>query len=348
MGPAAHRKKPFVFSLLLVSPIEGTNSVDTTTCDIPALLRSRAGGADDAAPSPFDGHAVVGSDSQLKRLARRKIWFGATHAEYREFTAQKSMQVRVGATTVGLLFALAGDLAIVGAAARALARPGAAVLLARDEPITVVGSAGARALAVYLTRHKLHRLASEAHGDARRVSTAAPWTLAYGDGDRLAGLLSALEALLWTDVEDIGTAGQALSDLLHRAALDALLQCGAVDELLPPSRAVTDAMRRVRERPNGPWTVASLAACVGVTPKYLKHAFHDHLGKGVNAFIVETRLSQAHESLSTARDSRPLSLIANSLGFQNPGSFSRAYSRVFGEPPSATRARAVRASSEGE
>lgn len=309
----------------------------------------RAAPARGARPPAARGPANPGAGEIRGRVpARRRLWFGDAHVEYRDFPAQKPVQLRMGAANIVLVVALAGQIDIVCASGGGIARPGAAVLLARNEPVTLVGQAGARELCLHLSRRELHRMASAAFGGGRRVSTAEPWALTIHPGGALAQAIAKLEDLLRDDEADLGPEAKALAGRLNAAVLDSLSRAGPIEDVLPPSRAVTEAMRRIEQRPHEPWDLPSLAAAVGVTPKSLQRSFHDHLGKGVTTFILEARLQRARTSLASARDSRPMAAIAARLGFQKPGSFTRAYLRLFGETPTQTRARAVRGQGSGD
>lgn len=63
--------------------------------------------------------------------------------------------------------------------------------------------------------------------------------------------------------------------------------------------------------------------------------FIRHFGKSPQQFVLERRLSWAMTWLQTTR--LPLSRIAMDLGFSDSSSFSRAFRKQFGCPPSSIR-----------
>lgn len=64
-------------------------------------------------------------------------------------------------------------------------------------------------------------------------------------------------------------------------------------------------------------------------------------------FMRAVQLDRAHDLLSTATEGDSVAGVAHAVGLMHPGRFSDLYRRRFGEPPSATLARALR-SSPGE
>ena len=267
---------------------------------------------------------------------------GSGLAQLWDFRAGAPETVVMGASSVLLVRVLDGEVRASGPTTETTIGSGEAVLFARAEPIGLEAGEAARALVLRLSRPRLQRLASRDHGDGRRLSTAAPWPLRGVAGDDLAKVFVDLERAAAAQVIAIPAVYSALDERLHEAVVAALGRAGPVDQVLPTVRSVSHAMRQVQQQPDADWDLDRLAAAVGVTPPSLQRAFHLHLGKGVSAFILDVRLGRARESLGSAHDSRPISAIAESLGFSKPGSFSRAYTRAFGETPSETRAMAVR------
>jgi transcriptional regulator GlxA family with amidase domain len=105
-------------------------------------------------------------------------------------------------------------------------------------------------------------------------------------------------------------------------------------------------MRIVGENHCRPFDTEALAAVVGVTGQTLRKGFRSCLGMSVKEYIQSVRLDWAHERLSGGCDGRPIAEIARRAGFAASPPFSRAYLKRFGEPPSQTRARAVRIAAE--
>ncbi|HEX4184117.1 MAG TPA: helix-turn-helix domain-containing protein [Caulobacteraceae bacterium] len=273
---------------------------------------------------------------------RRRVRIGDIQAEARAFSAQRAVQLRVGASSVVLVVALDGGGELICESGRVSVDLDTVVLLGHGELATTVWRADSCELVLHLSRQPLHALASAAYGGGRRLSSAGPWTICLERAEALRDALLEVRSRLCNDAAEIGPSGRELERRLQQALLDGLVRTAPTDEVLPLSRSVTEAMRRVREAPDQAWDAQSLAAAVGVTVPVLRRNFRAILGMSVGALVLQTRLTRAHDRLASAHDSRPLSLVAQGVGFRTPGSFSRAYTRLFGESPSETRARAVR------
>jgi len=86
----------------------------------------------------------------------------------------------------------------------------------------------------------------------------------------------------------------------------------------------------IREHFRTPITVASLAAQLGITPRYLSSLFKQEYGKTVGQHLMEVRLSFARDLLLSGRS---VSETAYEAGYSDPFVFSRAFRRHFGAPP---------------
>lgn len=104
--------------------------------------------------------------------------------------------------------------------------------------------------------------------------------------------------------------------------------------------AVGRALELIHTRPAEPWSVASLAAEVGVSRSTLARRFGELVGSPPLAYLTRWRLDLATQHLRS--DDRSIRAIARSVGYENEFAFSTAFRRVFGVPPTEYRARVRR------
>jgi len=95
-------------------------------------------------------------------------------------------------------------------------------------------------------------------------------------------------------------------------------------------------------------TLKDLAAWLGYSEKYCSELVHRHLGIPFSLFRKRLRIERAKEML--AETDRPLSQIADCLGFSDAFAFSHFFKKATGVPPQQFRkqARDKRRSSSGE
>ena len=80
-----------------------------------------------------------------------------------------------------------------------------------------------------------------------------------------------------------------------------------------------------------PWTIASLAAEVGISRSALVERFTRYLSEPPMAYLTRWRLQLAARSLE--RTSRGVAEIACDVGYESEAAFNRAFKREFGRPP---------------
>jgi AraC-like DNA-binding protein len=90
-----------------------------------------------------------------------------------------------------------------------------------------------------------------------------------------------------------------------------------------------------------PWSVASLAAALGLSPGHASARFRAEHGLSLKRWLDARRADRAGQVL-TASD-LPIAEVAARCGFADPFAFSRYFRRVTGHSPSAFRARALAA-----
>jgi AraC-like DNA-binding protein len=105
-------------------------------------------------------------------------------------------------------------------------------------------------------------------------------------------------------------------------------------------RYVGAALALVHGRPGEQWTVERLARQVGLSRSSLADRFSQVMGEPIFAFLTQVRLQlAAHELLTTTRS---IEAVAEDAGYEAVTSFSRAFKRAFGKPPSVWRNRTRR------
>lgn len=98
------------------------------------------------------------------------------------------------------------------------------------------------------------------------------------------------------------------------------------------------ARQQVEDRFDAPFSVAAIAASVGVHPSHLAREFKRHYGTSIGAYVRRLRLEWATGRLAASDDS--LSSIAFAAGFANQSHFTRAFKSHTGLTPGGYRASA--------
>lgn len=91
----------------------------------------------------------------------------------------------------------------------------------------------------------------------------------------------------------------------------------------------------VRDRPRGPWGTQDLASQLGVSRSSLYRMVKQRHGTSPAKVVESLRMEEARRLLSESL--HPIEVIADQVGYASPFSFSAAFKRVFGEPPSQFR-----------
>jgi AraC-like DNA-binding protein len=103
---------------------------------------------------------------------------------------------------------------------------------------------------------------------------------------------------------------------------------------------VRDALARIHQEPERPWTTASLAAAISVSRATLSRRFPAALGQTPGTYLTRWRMDLA--ALRLRDTDETIDTMAGTVGYANPQSFSRAFRRARGVAPGEYR-RAVRA-----
>ncbi len=121
------------------------------------------------------------------------------------------------------------------------------------------------------------------------------------------------------------------------AVLDALAKMVATKQRrdeLPNRRRLERVEAWVRAHLDEAHTVPSLAQVAGLSPFHFLRTFRQYFGRTPHQFVLERRLERARELM---RGELTLTDIAHEVGFSSSSRLSEAFTRRFGETPSAFR-----------
>jgi AraC-like DNA-binding protein len=88
--------------------------------------------------------------------------------------------------------------------------------------------------------------------------------------------------------------------------------------------------------PERDWNVPVLADLMGASRSRFSESFTRTMGESPARYVAKVKMSQARRWI--ARDGMRVAVAANRLGYESEASFSRAYKRIIGHPPSTARA----------
>jgi AraC-like DNA-binding protein len=94
-------------------------------------------------------------------------------------------------------------------------------------------------------------------------------------------------------------------------------------------------MSRVFDQPRGPWDAEFLASTLGVSHTTLYRSVRRLHGTSPAKLVERLRMEAACRLLSESKHS--IDVIADRVGYANAFSFSAAFKRIVGEPPSQFR-----------
>lgn len=100
------------------------------------------------------------------------------------------------------------------------------------------------------------------------------------------------------------------------------------------------ALAVIHADPARGWTIPALARLGGSSRSVFAAAFKQALGETPARYIARLRMFQASEWIAT--QGMRVGVAADRLGYESEASFSRAYKRIMGMPPSAARAERAR------
>lgn len=187
----------------------------------------------------------------------------------------------------------------------------------------------------------------ETSGEAsQRLLEALPPVVVLADEHSIEPLVALLSKEILRDEPGQQTVLDRLLDLLLIASLRAWLsraEAGAPAWYLAHDDPIVGpALRMLQHNPGHPWTVASLAAEVGVSRALLARRFTDLVGEPPMTFLTSWRLSLAADLLT--EEGATVGSVAHQVGYGSAFALSAAFKRVRGISPAQHRRRLREAS----
>ncbi|KQY05849.1 AraC family transcriptional regulator [Massilia sp. Root133] len=142
-------------------------------------------------------------------------------------------------------------------------------------------------------------------------------------------------------LDRIGACGilARLADVLAASIIRAWVECACSDASgwiaavrCPQVGRVLAAIHRQPERD---WSVSELAGVMGASRSSFIDKFSSAVGETPAKYVAKVKMFQARHWI--ARDGMRVATVANRLGYDSEASFSRAFKRVIGHPPSEAR-----------
>lgn len=152
-------------------------------------------------------------------------------------------------------------------------------------------------------------------------------------------LLEAMEREVALD--RIGACGilARLADVLAASIIRAWVECGCSDSTgwiaavrCPKIGKVIAAIHAAPERN---WNVPMLAEVMGASRSSFSEAFTRTMGESPARYVAKVKMFQARHWIADA--GMRIAMAADRLGYDSEASFSRAFKRIIGHPPSASR-----------
>ena len=152
-------------------------------------------------------------------------------------------------------------------------------------------------------------------------------------------LLEAMEREVALD--RIGACGilARLADVLAASFIRAWVECGCststgwVAAVRCPK--IGKVIAAIHAEPERDWTVPMLADLMGASRSRFAEAFTRTMGESPARYVAKIKMFQARRWI--ADDGMRIAVAADRLGYDSEASFSRAFKRIIGHPPSASR-----------
>jgi AraC family transcriptional activator of pyochelin receptor len=139
----------------------------------------------------------------------------------------------------------------------------------------------------------------------------------------------------------LGKSIELICEVLRASAAGRLVAAHSTSLSLADCFRVAAAKQLIDENWYEPLTLAQIALRCGLNRSKLSRGFRELYQCSVSEALVERRLAEARLQLMST--DLPIGIIGYRSGYQNNASFSRAFCRRFGVPPSSLRAQGVAA-----
>ncbi|MEZ0470702.1 AraC family transcriptional regulator [Luteimonas salinilitoris] len=153
-------------------------------------------------------------------------------------------------------------------------------------------------------------------------------------------LLEAMEREVCFD--RIGACGilARLADVLAASIIRAWVECGCSDSTgwiaAVHCPRIGKVIAAIHADPQRDWNVPALAEVMGASRSSFAEAFTRTVGESPARYVAKVKMFQARRWI--AQEGMRIAVAANRLGYDSEASFSRAFKRIVGIPPSAVRA----------
>jgi len=109
-------------------------------------------------------------------------------------------------------------------------------------------------------------------------------------------------------------------------------------ELTPAHRAVSAAVRFIREHYAQEVKLSDMADAAGVSTFHLTRLFKKTVGMSPHQYLVEVRVHSAHALLASGAERPTLAEVAAAVGFADQSHLTRQFKRILGTTPKKARA----------
>ncbi|MCM5682366.1 AraC family transcriptional regulator [Schlegelella sp. S2-27] len=158
-------------------------------------------------------------------------------------------------------------------------------------------------------------------------------------------LLEAMEREV--ELDRIGACGilARLADVLAATIIRAWVECACSDATgwIAAVRCpkVGKVLAAIHAEPERDWSVPVLAELMGASRSSFAEAFTRTVGESPAKYVAKVKMFQARRWI--AQDGMRIAVAAHRLGYDSEASFSRAFKRVIGHPPSVARGERLQA-----
>ena len=142
-------------------------------------------------------------------------------------------------------------------------------------------------------------------------------------------------------LDRIGACGilARLADVLAASIIRAWVECACSDASgwIAAVRCpqIGRVLAAIHSQPERDWSVSELAGVMGASRSSFIDKFSSAVGETPAKYVAKVKMFQARHWI--ARDGMRVATVANRLGYDSEASFSRAFKRVIGHPPSEAR-----------
>ena len=153
-------------------------------------------------------------------------------------------------------------------------------------------------------------------------------------------LLEAMEREV--SLDRIGACGilARLADVLAASIIRAWVECGCSDSTgwiaAVQCPKVGKVIAAIHAEPERDWDVPALAQLMGASRSRFAETFTRIVGESPARYVAKVKMFQARRWIQ--QEGVRVTVAADRLGYESEASFSRAFKRIMGMPPSAVRA----------